>query len=96
MDRMKKAMDLAIAQRVRMYDIEGHAGENVGVWLDVGDVVREMIMACAGRPGKDYQIVLSGDGRYHTSSIICRTPPVKPHLSRPTQEQFFLTVLGIY
>ena len=63
LDRMKHAMDLAIAERIRMYDIDGPNNENAGVWLDVGDVIREMIMSCVGKPGEEYNIVLSGDGR---------------------------------
>ena len=63
MDRMKQAMDLAVASRIRFYDIEGPGGENVGVYLNVADVMRQMIMSANGRPGEDYNIVLTGDGR---------------------------------
>ena len=63
LDRMKKAMDLAVASRIKIHDLLGPGGENVGVWLEVSDVIREMIMSANGRPGVDYAIVLTGDGR---------------------------------
>jgi hypothetical protein len=63
LERMKKAMDLAVGSRIEMYDIEGPNGENLGVWLNAADVIREMIQSTAGVAGVDYDIVLSGDGR---------------------------------
>ena len=62
-DRIKNAMDLAISSRIKVHDLLGPGGENVGVWLEVADVIRQMIMSANGRPGVDYDIVLTGDGR---------------------------------
>ena len=62
-DRMKNAMDLAVSARIKVHDLLGPGGENVGVWLEVADVIRQMVMAANGRPGVDCAIVLTGDGR---------------------------------
>ena len=61
--RLKNAMDLAIGERIHMYDIMSEDGDCKGAWLDPADVIREMIMAAHGVPGVDYQINLMGDGR---------------------------------
>jgi hypothetical protein len=66
LDRMKHAMDLAVASRIGIHDLVGPGGENVGVWLNVADVIRQMVMSVNGRPGVDYNIVLTGDGRLVT------------------------------
>ena len=70
LDRMKSAMNLAVASRIKIHDLLGPGGENVGVWLDVSDVIRQMIISANGRPGVEYNIVLTGDGRWPHSTLL--------------------------
>ena len=63
LDRLKDAMNLAVGSRIRFHDITGESGENLGVWLEPADVIREMIQSARGTVGVQYDIVVSGDGR---------------------------------
>jgi hypothetical protein len=63
LDRLKDAMNLAVGSRIRFHDITGASGENLGVWLEPADVIREMIQSASGTVGVQYDIVVSGDGR---------------------------------
>lgn len=61
----KDAMNLAVGTRIMFHDIIGPDHENFGVWLEPADVIREMIQSAKGVIGEDYNIVVSGDGRYY-------------------------------